>query len=200
MATFINTGLIYKIMASQGEFCYGLKIPKDRIAVLIGKRGKVKKEIEALTDTKINVNSKEGDVFISGEDALNLYNAREMVKAISRGFNPEIAKLLLKQDYALEILEIEKYAKTNNLERVRGRLIGTGGKARTTIESMTECYISIYGKTVSIIGAVEKVLLARKALEGLLRGAKHGNIYKWLEKRKKEMMQKEMAGGDAKIG
>jgi ribosomal RNA assembly protein len=172
-----------------------LKIPRDRIAVLIGKKGKIKKEVETATKTKLKIDSREGDVDISGKDAINLYNAREVIKAIGRGFNPDVAILLLKQDYVLEIINIEDFARTTNIKRVKGRLIGTKGKARKTIETLTECYISVYGKTVSIVGSAENVVLARRAIEGLLRGAKHANIYKWLERRRKEIIQEEMLGG-----
>jgi len=185
-------------MTSLEVYSYGLKIPKDRIAVVIGKKGSIKKEIEAATKTQLNVDSKEGDVFISGKDALKLYNAREVVKAIGRGFNPELAIILLKPDYALEIVAVEDYVK-GDIKRAKGRLIGSEGKARRTIETLSGCYISVYGKTVAIIGKVEDVFVARRAVEGLLRGAKHGNIYKWLEKRKKEILQKEILDGH-KIG
>ena len=36
------------------EFSYTLKIPKDRVGVLIGKSGDIKKNIESVTKTKIN--------------------------------------------------------------------------------------------------------------------------------------------------
>jgi ribosomal RNA assembly protein len=181
-------------MASE-QFCYELKITKDRIAVLIGKKGEVKKELESLTKTKIQVDSKEGDVAIYGDDGLSLYNAREIVKAIGRGFNPELAKLLLKQDYSLEIISIDEYARNrNDSERVKGRLIGREGKARKTMETLTECYISVYGKTVSIIGETSKVITAKTAVERLLLGSRHGNIYKWLEKRHKEFRKRELLG------
>ena len=68
----------------------------------------------------------------------------------------------------------------------------TEGKARRTIETLTDCYVSIYGRTVAIIGNVENVTIARRAVEGLLRGSKHGNIYKWLEKRRKEVIENEL--------
>ena len=81
------------------EFTYDLRIPKERVAVLIGKKGETKRLIEHETKTKIQVNSEEGTVSLGGEDALLLYLAREIVRAIGRGFNPEVALLLLKQDY-----------------------------------------------------------------------------------------------------
>ena len=48
-----------------------LKIPLDRVAVLIGKDGEVKKEIEVRMRVRLEVDSKEGDVIIEGEDSTN---------------------------------------------------------------------------------------------------------------------------------
>ena len=71
------------------DFVYELKIPKERVAVVIGKGGDVKKTIESSTKTDIEIESSTGDVFIYGSDALGMFTAREVVKAIGRGFNPE---------------------------------------------------------------------------------------------------------------
>ena len=178
------------------EYGYELRIPKDRIAVLIGKKGEIKKQIEEETKTKLKIDSKEGDVFISGEDALGLFNAREVITAIGRGFNPEIAMLLLKGDYVLEILDIRDFAGKSKATtiRLKGRVIGEGGKSRKTIEDLTECYVSVYGKTIGIIGEPENVSAARRAIEDLLKGSPHGNVYKWLEKRRRMMKRKKLTG------
>lgn len=174
------------------EFSYELKIPKDRIAVLIGPKGALKKELEEQTHSKITIDSKEGDVFISGKDSLGLFTVREVIKAIARGFNPDIAQLLLKQDYVIEIVSISDYSmKKNHLQRLRGRVIGADGKARMTIENLTETYVVIYGKTIGIIGTNERALLARRALETLLEGSTHASVYKWLEKAAREIRKKE---------
>ena len=174
------------------EYGYGLKIPKERIAVFIGKDGEVKKKLQEETDTSIDVDSKEGEIFIKGEDALNLFNAREVVKAIGRGFNPDIAFLLLKGDYSFEIINLSDYARNkNDLLRIKGRVIGRSGKSRATIEELTETYISVYGKTISIIGLPDNVSSARKALENLVKGSSHANVYKSLERKRKEMKQKD---------
>lgn len=179
---------------------YELKIPKERIAILIGEKGKIKKGLEEKTKTKIEIDSKEGDVFIKGEDSLQAYNLNQVIKAIARGFNPKIAELLLKENYVLEVVNIEDYTKGSQKKRVRlkGRVIGEKGKSRETIERLTKTYISVYGKTIAILGEGEYAALARKAVEDLLRGAKHGPIFKSLEINKKELLRREFEHGEGK--
>lgn len=178
-------------MASTEEFIYELKIPKERIAVLIGVKGNIKKEIEDATKTKIKVDSKEGDIFVSGGDGLSLYTAREVIRAIGRGFNPDIALLLLKPDYMFEMVDIGDYARTPEAaKRLKGRVIGSEGKSRKLIEELTESYISVYGKTVSIIGATDSAAVARQAVETLLNGSPHSTVYKMLEKKRRDIKRK----------
>jgi len=178
------------------EFMYEIKVPKDRIAVLIGKKGEVKKQIEETTKTKIKIDSSEGDVSVSGEDALGLYTTKEVIDAIGRGFNPEFAMFLLKQDYSFEKINLKDYVgeSKKDQERVRGRVIGAEGKSRKLIEELTETHISVYGKTVGIIGEAENAAMAKEAIINLLNGSQHGNVYKWLEKKRKDKKRRTMTG------
>lgn len=172
------------------EFQYDLKVPKDRLPMLIGKDGSTKKHIEEQTKTVMLIDSNEGTVIVKGEDAIGLLNAREVIKAIARGFNPDVAQLLLKGDYALEVLNIMDYTNTkSSLDRLRGRVIGKEGKSRGIIEELTESYISVYGKTISLIGQPQNVAVARRAVQSLLTGSPHANVYKWLEKQRRKLMQ-----------
>jgi|TARA_B100001964_G_scaffold241407_1_gene313744 ribosomal RNA assembly protein len=173
-------------------YSYELKITRERVAVLIGKNGEVKKSIESDTNTQIKVDSLEGDIFIYGEDALGLYTAREVIRAIGRGFNPEIAKLLLKQDYVYESIGLNEYTgkSKNTLLRLKGRVIGKEGRSRQLIEELSESYISVYGKTVGIIGTAESASMAKRAVESLLRGSTHASVYKWLEQKRRELKRK----------
>lgn len=167
-------------------YSYDLRITKDRIAVLIGTKGETKNDLEKETECKIDVDSSEGDVTITGKDALKLFVLREVIKAIGRGFNPEIAKQLLKQDYALEVISLNDYSKEKSgQQRLKGRVIGADGKSRNTLESLTDCSISVYGKTISMIGSVENIGNCKRAIETLLSGSPHANVYKWLERQKK---------------
>lgn len=166
-------------------YSYELRIPKNRIAVLIGKKGEIKKRLEEETKTKIKVDSEEGEVFVEGKDPVKLLEIREVIRAIGRGFNPEVAQSLLKQDYSLEIIEIPQTK--SHLERIKGRVIGSEGKTRRTIEDLTNCQISVFGKTIAIIGFAENVLFAKRAVDMLLQGSTHANVYKFLEKRRRDL-------------
>ena len=185
-------------MEEEMEYSYELKIPKDRVAVLIGRKGEMKKLIEEETGSNIFVDSKDGDVRLAGSDSLGLFSAREIIKAIGRGFSPEIALLILKSDYAFELLNISDYVgkSKKSATRLKGRVIGTEGKTRKHIEEITETHLSVYGKTIGIIGEVEHVMLARRAIESILAGATHSSVYKWLERKKKELERNRMMGAD----
>lgn len=176
-----------------GEYSYTIKIPRDRVAALIGIKGKDKQELEDYSHSKISVDSKEGDVTITGRDALKLYEIREVIKAIARGFSPEVARLLLRTDYMLEIVNLKDYDldSPNKLARIRARLIGTGGKARRTLETLTQTNISVYGKTIAIIGECMAVSSAKRALEMLISGSMHATVYKWLEKQRRKMREEQ---------
>ncbi|MBW2989921.1 KH domain-containing protein [Candidatus Woesearchaeota archaeon] len=178
------------------EYLYELRIPKDRIAVLIGTEGKIKKEIEAETKTRIDIDSKEGDISISGEDALGLYSCREVIRAIGRGFNPETARLLLKADYCFELIDLKAYAGKSKdaLLRIKGRIIGAEGKSRKLIEELTETYICVYGKTVGIIGLSDSASTAREAIEKLMKGSPHSTVYRFLERKRRAMKRERMMG------
>src|SRR3989344_4606538 len=173
-------------------FSHELRIPLERVAVLIGKNGEIKKAIEEKTDTKMDIDSENGDVFIQGEDGLHIYDAKEVVLAIGRGFNPSIAFLLLKGDHVFEVINIKDFIKTKKgVVRLKGRAIGVEGKSRRIIEDLTNCHISVYGKTISIIGEVENASLAKQAMVSLLQGSRHSSVYSWLERKRKTIKYSE---------
>jgi len=170
------------------EFSYDIRIPKERIAVLIGTKGQTKRKLENDTKTSIDVDSRDGIATLSGTDAICLMTARDIVKAIARGFNPNIAILLLNQDYMFELINLNELSRNkNDLERLKGRIIGTKGKSRELIEEMTETYISVYGKTIGIIGDMEKVAIAKRAIGKIIEGSPHATVFKWLENQRKLM-------------
>ena len=136
-----------------------IKIPKKRVAVLIGKKGQIKKLIERKTKTKILI-SKEGEVKISSDENINIFNTSPIILAIARGFNPDIALMLLDENFCLEMIQLKEISRSEKDQiRIRSRVIGREGKARVMLEKLTNTFISFYGKTISIIGKIEDVAL-----------------------------------------
>jgi ribosomal RNA assembly protein len=170
-----------------------VKVSLSRIGALIGKAGATKKELEAKTGTTITIDSKEGMVKIEGpdENTVMLLRAVETVQAINRGFSPERAFTLLDdEDLLLDMIELSALADNpHQLERLRGRIIGRDGRARGQIEDMTDVEISIYGKTVALIGYPEQLKVARAAIDMLIEGVPHENVFAFLDKKKKEAKQ-----------
>jgi len=162
-------------------------IPESRIAVLIGKSGKTKREIESKTKTRIEIDSEEGEVLVEGKEknAISFYNAINIIKAIARGFSPENAFLLLEDEILLEIMKISDYIGDNDslLKAKRGRIIGTEGRSREKLENKTRTKISVQGKTIAIIGKGNSIEKAKTAIEMLLGGAKHGTAFSLMDRK-----------------
>ena len=157
-----------------------VRIPEDRVGVLIGEGGETKRKFEDLTDTELivedNLAKVEGEV-------LDEMKAQEIVKAIGRGFSPERAFQLLEERKMLHLIDIGRYADTKNSEeRLKGRVIGRDGEARRHIEKETETEISIYGSTIGLIGKGVNIEVAQEAITMLLKGSSHSTAYNYLEK------------------
>ncbi|MEE1157470.1 MAG: KH domain-containing protein [Methanobrevibacter sp.] len=174
-----------------------LKIPQNRVGALIGTNGDVKKSIEKLTGTILDIDSDDGTVYITPredmEDPLGVWNANHIVKAIARGFNPEVAMKLIHDDIYLEIMKLPLYIGKSKkaLARYKGRIIGKNGKTRELITELAEVDMAVYGKTVSFIGEMENVLVAKEAVEMILNGSRHKSVYAFLENKKETLKLRE---------
>lgn len=169
-----------------------VKIPMDRVAVLVGTDGEIKKEVERKGVT-LDVDSKTGDVKISAENPILELNAENVIRMIGRGFSPDYAFLLFNEDYYFELFDIRDWVgkKPTQVKRVAGRIIGKDGKARRVIEELTDTIICVHGHTIGIIGRIEELQSARKAVEMLLDGTSHASVYRFLEKEKRRRRSKE---------
>jgi len=171
-----------------------MRIPRERIGVVVGKDGKTKKEIEDRLKVVINID-RDGMVTIQknekAEDVLAEWKARDIIKAIGRGISPEIAIKLVRDDYFLEIIDLTEIVGRSRkaLIRQKGRIIGTKGKTRKFIEEMTGVAISVYGKSVAILGKADELRYAKEAVIMLAEGAPHGVVYRFLERRSRELKQ-----------
>ncbi len=174
-----------------------VRIPKERIAVLIGHNGKKKREIQQRSGVRLEVDSETGEIWIDPEkeyDPLLRMKVINIIKAIGRGFSPDHAFRLFQDDTLFDLVDIRDYSgkRPNQVERVRARVIGRRGKTRAYIESLTNTYISIYGNTIGIIGDILDVRIAFTAVDMLLNGARHGTVYSFLEGKRRDMQRAQM--------
>jgi len=163
-----------------------LRVPEDRIGVLIGPKGKTKRKIEQLTKTKLSVDSSTGELTIEGDDALNVIKAAKICKAIARGFSPEKALLLSKDYYELLIIDLrEEVGKSRKaIHTKKARVIGTKGSVRKRIEKETNCFVSVYGDTIGIIGLEDDLKDAEEIILDILHGAEIPAAFEKLAERK----------------
>lgn len=167
-----------------------VRIPKERVAPAIGEEGEVKEKIEEETGVELEYDSGTGEVRAKGEEdnPLGTIIARDVIKAIGRGFSPKKAFRLFDEEVYLDVMDITQYSGDSKkaMKRLKGRVIGRNGKTRHLIEEYTGASLSIYGKTVACIGPPKKVQIVREAVHMLLDGAPHSAVYKFLEDKKRE--------------
>jgi ribosomal RNA assembly protein len=170
------------------SFQHTLKIPRERIGALIGKGGRVKQQIEKRCGVEIEIDSETGDAIISGSkpvEQMEAFRAVEVITAISRGFSPERAYHLFDdEEVVFQQMDLHDYAgkSPNALERIKGRIIGEGGKARRMIEELSGTYISVYDHTVAFIGNYGEIKRATDAIAMLAKGSMHKSVYTMLQR------------------
>lgn len=153
-----------------------LNVPVERIGIIKADR----KRLEERTNTKIKFD--ENTVIIEG-GPMDVWLTKYVMKAIARGFNPDKSLELLKKDKWLEVINIKDYKKTEKaIKRIKGLIIGENGKAKKNIEEMTGCMVSVYGKTVSIIGDSKKLPYVKEGIEMFINGSKHNKVYNYLKR------------------
>lgn len=172
-----------------------IRVPNDRIGVIIGHKGNTKKLIEEKGECKLQIDSKTGRVEIyDAKDPLEELRTRDVITAIARGFSPEKAlRILDEEELTLDIINLSGVtANEKEIKRISSRIIGTNGRMREHIEKMTGCNISIYGKTISIIGNPKEKQTAHTSIEMLINGSPHGPVYSFLEKKHRELIEEEL--------
>ena len=158
-------------------------VPADRLAVIIGTKGETRKKIEQSGDVKLWVDTENNLVKVIGKDAYQVYVVKKVIKAIARGFNPDKALVILDNGYDFELIDLRDFGakEKKDLYRLRGRVIGERGATRKYIEKISGCEISIYGKTIAIVGPNEAINVVRLGLEMILNGARQGRAYAFIK-------------------
>jgi len=170
------------------------RVPKDRIAVLIGAKGQTRRDLqEAAGCKKLSIDSTTGDIDViwgkpGSYDPVKAFKLPDVIKAVGRGMAPKRAIQLLQDDWFFEIVDLREHVgkRSNQQRRIRARIIGSEGKIRKMIEQHTNTEISIYNSTVVLVGEENGLANARHAIEMLAGGSEHGTVIKYLEKERRK--------------
>jgi ribosomal RNA assembly protein len=176
-----------------------VRIPKERVGVLVGPEGKVKQKIEEKLMVELQIESEAGGVTIVLSERTNdpslLFRAKDLITAIGRGFSPDHAFRLLRNDddiFDLIDFRVVFGRSKSDIKRIKGRIIGANGKTRKLIEELTDASVVVYGHTVGFIGTFEQVDVARNAVQMLIEGCQHHTVYKYLQRKRSEFKKQRL--------
>lgn len=157
------------------------------------------KSIEEEFGVRIIVdNDRGGEVTIIPGNNTNfdqLMKAKNIIEAISYGFDYNDAQNLRSDDYTLEIIDLRDYInkdKSNHINRIKARIIGEDGRAKRVLQELTDTNIVVGDKYIAILGLYENVKVAREAIEMLIRGRQHATVYRWIQNWKRESKYREL--------
>lgn len=145
-----------------------------------------KAKLEKALKVKISVSG--NNVNVDGK-AINEYVACQAIESINLGFKVPQALLLCDEDLILEKINIKDLTKRHDLERIRGRIIGTKGKTKEIIENLSDCFICLHDNTVGIIGRAEDIEKAMHAITSIIQGSKQSKVYSYLERKRTKEKQ-----------
>jgi ribosomal RNA assembly protein len=140
---------------------------------------KNKKRLEKIL--KVEISNRGKEITIDG-DPTDEHVALQVLDALSFGFPFATAISIKEEDKVLEIINIKEHTNRKDFSSVRARIIGRGGKVLKTLSNLTDCDLELRDNQVGIIGDATLMKHAKEALISLIRGAKHGNVYTFLEK------------------
>ena len=183
-------------MSKQSGF---VRIPKERVGVLIGPEGKVKSYVEERLNVELQIESDEGNVTIllaeKTTDPSLVFKAKDVVTAVGRGFAPEQAFRLIRDEEAIfDLIDLRIIfgRSESDIKRVKGRIIGMNGRTRRTIEELTSTEVVVYGHTVGIIGTFDQANAARGAIQMLIDGSQHHTVYRFLANKRRELKKQSL--------
>jgi ribosomal RNA assembly protein len=180
-----------------------LNIPQERVGVLIGRNGEIKKKIEEETKVKIQV-QQDGTVKVeySAEDPESYFKLRRISDAISCGFSGEDALRLLDDNLVLKIIDLRDFAgeSSSRIKIIKGRIIGKDGKVWKKIEKLSGAKLALHKYTLGIMGEDESCEIAFKTILKILKGAQFSTAFKYLEHQRKSLEKGIWVSREEKLG
>jgi ribosomal RNA assembly protein len=155
---------------------------------------KAKKAVPSIEEKlKVNIIFRKKIGSIKGKE-FDEFLAEKILRAVDFGFSIEDAMRLVSEDFILDFMDIKSHTRRKNMKDVKGRVIGRKGKALSTIEKLTGAVMVVHDNTVGFIVHTDRLEQIVQALESLIGGSKHGNVFAYLEKQNAQ--QRKFDNGD----
>jgi len=159
-------------------------IPSNRYSALKENWKKILEPITKQLKLQIMYDIKRSTVFLrtcdQTKDIGALQKAAEFIRAFSLGFSIDDAMAIIRTEQLfLESFDVThvKTLKDDHLSRAIGRIAGSGGKVKYTIENVTKTRIILAGTKVSIMGSYKSIGIARRAICNLIMGSPPSKVY-----------------------
>ncbi|SBT31776.1 KRR1 small subunit processome component, putative (KRR1) [Plasmodium ovale wallikeri] len=148
------------------ESSFKIMFPKYREKYLQQMSGDIKREL-GKHFIKYEINLLEGYMLVRTTkktyDPYVIIKARDMIALLSRSVPFVHAKRVLEDETYCDIIKISGIV--NNKDKFvkrRQRLLGSNGSTLKALEILTQCYICVHGKTVSVIGHFKCLKIVRR--------------------------------------
>jgi ribosomal RNA assembly protein len=148
---------------------------------------------------KATLDLKAGKIYVATTektfDPFIIVKARDMLQLMARGVSLQQARRVLEDGVFSDIIKIGNLCKNREtfIHR-RQRLLGPDGATLKALELLTDSYIFIQGKTVSVIGDVKALKAVRRVVEDCMFNVHPIYHVKELMIRRELMKKPELAG------
>ncbi|AEB95541.1 MAG: KH domain-containing protein [Metallosphaera sp.] len=113
-----------------------------------------------------------------------------VINALGLGVPVSDAFKLIGEEYILDVIDLKQLSHDKAvMSRIKGRIIGEGGKTKRIIQEYTGVTIVVSDHHVALIGTYEQIPIAKKALELILKGKEHSTVYRYLDKAEEELVR-----------
>ena len=141
-------------------------------------------KLEEISNSKIEIDERTKSIKVTPKQG-NAYDAlkvKAVINAIGLGFDVNDAMKLMSDDYTLDVIELKDYLNTQDaMRRVKGRIIGEKGKTKKIIQEYTGVQIVVGDHIIALLGPIEQIQIAKRAIEMLIEGKEHSTVYKYLD-------------------
>ncbi|KAI5180183.1 RNA-binding protein PNO1 [Nematocida sp. AWRm80] len=137
--------------------------------------------VQCKLQIKMNLATKSIDLRACKEtpNAAALQRGEEFIRAITYGFSVEDAISILRMNTiyvdCFEVQDVRRL-KHDHIGRAIGRIAGTKGKVKTTLENISQTRIVVEDKNIRILGTAENIALARTAISKLIMGSQPAKV------------------------